>query len=1434
MGLEHRPYIGSWRLNQVKLVQHAPDCLVYFNGDTSLPGCATCNGRIDMQKYITQVSVESGVDPGAASASISLAIPTHTAEGMGRDSKYILTKGLEIHIYMRGYFPVQGQYQNIQIEEDVGELDISNMMTYPYYHVFHGVVTGVDISRQGGMQSFTVQCNSMMYFWQYHNITQNASVLGPKVANGKLKSNLVGHQFTGWTPYSIIYTLFHDVAGAAGGVGYALSQKTNVNANSSVGDESLFSLSMSYWERRFQTKMIHLKMHGASGKLFNTAQGVFLGRLSGSSVRSVLKHFKGPSKASQTNKFDIFSASYSLGLTHSTKHPVTGEEIVKPNLDVNIVGDTDLIDGIKKDARAEINATDLQPYAQNLGELGEVNFYESTYQSKLDVAQQICQVTGYEFYQDVDGDFVFKPPLYNLDTSSSRVYRIENIDIISIAEHDKEPACTYMTFTGSQFQNLQGTGVEGEWGTRGQYVDYRLVAQFGWRPESFESSYHNNPRTMFFAAINRMDILNAATRSAEISIPLRPELRPGYPVYIPGIDCYYYLQNMSHSWTFGGSCTTNLNLIAKRPKFYAPGHTRKKGISSIDLSQMYLPAKPLQVLDEDGHPRLSGFPNVVLALNPAGINPLHFVVGADMKELSNPLVVKNLIKVALEQRLIRVDYDQGGAPETGPYLMDIDDVSQDQLDPLGTATYEAESNTLSGSPDFQGPIKLTFQTFAAGANLISAVREQRASVAQTYEKLIVELTSSLKDLIEKRNKLIAQGQENTETLDTQILQKEKDINQLKDQISEAESALQEKYLSDPQMKGILDLFHKLTLGYLEDVSDYPEPNTTASYLDLLSDKKASFTNTEIPGSYQYFSCSHPDPKYQGPGRLISDIEGGAQEGPRYIVPVEDRIGKGFVWYPTKRGVDGKLPEAEIGNIEIYHGIPSLTSEKIEFEDPVTKKKKIKRLLKVIPTSKIKNITFVKHQIDRSTKQTAYKFGETFTGLGEGTFIKVEEAMSTAGKNTSTTGASLESLFLTNWNNFIKRASDYLEFLNAAAFPLTVSFQGIVYQTYDESQGPTSEIPYASLSNIKELSQGFTSSTSDEAVVNVLRPFMTNLLYTTVNAALRSEWIRLQQDILSRSLSGTINIVQESSDAEKTFKFLGVSLFGDQFKIRVGESVSEEGTSAKTAESAVFPVSDSRGYEVVGTYQYGRDVDIAPNSSFEQLALQDPLSYADPADVEEFVKILTGEKPNYVSDDVGSELVEPIQRAAASLEKDLIKGILNNPGTPEEVIQLANSFKDEEGNINTVGFANWIASTQQTNFKLPVNNAAYMLADLQVHVKKAVCNCRAAEADILLEDAFNTENFAQVVHTDNLDQITGALSNTIYQKSVTWQQTQKALRGEVTDQQLSSTLNLEDRVLELRGAAGDLETLSDRAVQAGGLQQAIDAFDAAVERAEEEF
>ena len=248
MGLEARPYVGTWKLNNRKVVKHTPDALVYINGDLTLPGCPTCGGRIDIQQYIDQVSVDPSTE-GPATASITLHVPRHAGDGMFRDGNFLLTPGLEVHIYMRGYFPVKGLTSNLTPAE-TGGLDVRNAVMYPYYHVFHGVVTDANYEYAGGEHRATLSCADMLHFWQYHRIASSGAYFGAKGENSKVDQTFMGHTLVGMSPFAIAYSMFRDVAGSQEGADYAIDNKTGATAKSNITGESLFHSTELYWEKR--------------------------------------------------------------------------------------------------------------------------------------------------------------------------------------------------------------------------------------------------------------------------------------------------------------------------------------------------------------------------------------------------------------------------------------------------------------------------------------------------------------------------------------------------------------------------------------------------------------------------------------------------------------------------------------------------------------------------------------------------------------------------------------------------------------------------------------------------------------------------------------------------------------------------------------------------------------------------------------------------------------------------------------------------------------------------------------------------------------------------------------------------------------------------------------------------------------------------------
>ena len=54
-----------------------------------------------------------------------------------------------------------------------------------------------------------------------------------------------------------------------------------------------------------------------------------------------------------------------------------------------------------------------------------------------------------------------------------------------------------------------------------------------------------------------------------VTIPHRPELRLGFPVYVSHLDQIWYVKGINHNIAFGGRATTSLSLTAKTAEVHS-------------------------------------------------------------------------------------------------------------------------------------------------------------------------------------------------------------------------------------------------------------------------------------------------------------------------------------------------------------------------------------------------------------------------------------------------------------------------------------------------------------------------------------------------------------------------------------------------------------------------------------------------------------------------------------------------------------------------------------------------------------------------------------------------------------------------------------------------------------------------------------------------
>lgn len=745
MSLRNRPFVGGWVMNRT-LVRHTPDCVVLVNGYEEFGVCPSCTRKLDLSRWITQVSADATTEP-IATANLTLSVPAHAAASFSFDGNYILQPNLEVVILMRGYFPMKDFGGKGQ--EPEGDFDADDVPMYPYYQVFRGVVTNVTHDFSGGFYTATLSCANLLHFWQNLKLSVNGAVFGARPTNSMVEPEIIGHKFTGANPYSIIYTLVKVGFGASYGVEFTMAQTSNIRATDDSGRNSLYAHAAEWWARRWTEHSGNLRMHGINGTVFNDLEQAYLGRWYDTRDRGTNSVFYQTGKqlsASKSggNDFNLSRSKDALGKARELAYdPLATSAAVYDRA------------GSGKSFATE-DVLRMQAFTLDIGKMGSINMFETEYMSKMEIVEQVKTVTGYEFYQDVDGDLVFKPPLYNMDTRDDPVYRIEDRDLISLSETETEPEATMMKGTGSHFANVTGTGLEGWLGVGSVFIDYRLVAQYGYKEETFESNYMNSRQALFVSAMNRLDLANAGVKSASITIPLRPEMRAGYPVYVESLDCFFYVASLSHSFQYGGQCTTSIQGTAKRSKFLPPMQTTGEGkfpsISDVrlDAPDEY-PSRPLYGYPERmsggsesaGPPRVYGFPNVVLALDPDKVN-------LDTVDLDRGIITaKGYVEIALASGFL----ERGDEPDTF-YLRTSNDKEitislakiqrewADAAEALAAGSYTAEPDSTLGliiqaierrsggvdTPDARGLVNyLSLQTsmkslFAPGVSTVGKYR----------------------------------------------------------------------------------------------------------------------------------------------------------------------------------------------------------------------------------------------------------------------------------------------------------------------------------------------------------------------------------------------------------------------------------------------------------------------------------------------------------------------------------------------------------------------------------------------------------------------------------------------------------------------------------------------------------------------------------------
>lgn len=515
--------------NERNVLKLAPDAFITVSGGIndkvvmpiSSSGTNVVTKDLEMRGGISSINVTAAVSPpGSGRATITIIAPQY--KGLHEDYYVTLPTGvkipyfiamMEVKIYMKGRY-----------------LDDADFFKPKYYPVFWGFITEVSESYNSGNFTISLTCSDMLAWWKFTNI-----ILVPSnftAANyGPPANRFFPTIFKNLNPWEIIFTLFNDsffMNPPAANFVYPQPSSTQyisllIETLKRVKDNQSFSALTKnvndYWNKRFGFEVksgadvlekVPLEMYGLQGQI---------------NMDSILQ-------SSETK----FRSSLQKGDGYT---PVTKEL----DLDYGIL------------AR-------LQPFGayKNFG-----TGAKTLEHSKLDIAQQVCDWSNLEFFQDTNGRFVFKPPFYNLNVMGGGVpeYEIEPKDLINISTSIvSDSIVNYLELTAPQFYNV----LELEF--IGYHIDIDLLKRFGLRFRSLPIMYGNNAKELNMIAAAQMSVMNAKAFTGNVTIPLRPEVRLGYPVYITHMDSFYYITSIQHNFNFGSSATTSLNLEGKRERVF--------------------------------------------------------------------------------------------------------------------------------------------------------------------------------------------------------------------------------------------------------------------------------------------------------------------------------------------------------------------------------------------------------------------------------------------------------------------------------------------------------------------------------------------------------------------------------------------------------------------------------------------------------------------------------------------------------------------------------------------------------------------------------------------------------------------------------------------------------------------------------------------------
>lgn len=566
--------------------RYAPDGFILLN---QLGYLEAPNGeRVNFNDDITNISVNGTINAPPATATFNLSIPRSEYSKYFKNGRPLIIPMMEVKIYFKGRF---------HTINDQNKIDVP-----PPYQQFHGMVKSVSESYTAETHTLTVQCVDLLYWMQITKMNLRPSVLVMENTGAQavphvgvfMKKNpkeiikeLVNFSFGGQrknasgTPINAAFVpeTFNNISftGALRNSVYEpVSKKDVVQLQQDIMAD--------YWSKRMgldkeiDTNFVDLIIFGykaSGGERINNQRSKL-----DPTDKVTQSNFRSQQTQVESNK-------------NSTPQPVAYQTEGAASISQTL---RDIDEAVQQATGTVFESSSFDLLMQQLidnaspyGQVADIDVLDnSSFSSLFEIATTCKDFIGYEFYMALDGQIVFKPPFYNIDVRAYRPFVIKDEDIFDFQIDESDDVITMLSVKGNLSMDV-GTPTEVQ--HIGVAFDARLSERYGVRAQTTDlqmvGSYQESDQAKLLAiyAQNEIDRHNSKRFTGTLTIPMTPEIKLGYPIYIEEKNCFAYVTGVSHTLTFGGSARTSLSLEAYRFKSdYGPNMVMRPGSVSSQNS----------------------------------------------------------------------------------------------------------------------------------------------------------------------------------------------------------------------------------------------------------------------------------------------------------------------------------------------------------------------------------------------------------------------------------------------------------------------------------------------------------------------------------------------------------------------------------------------------------------------------------------------------------------------------------------------------------------------------------------------------------------------------------------------------------------------------------------------------------------------------------